>query len=33
MKKIISFPHLGNYYHPISKLLKNITKEKIMESK
>ena len=30
MKKIISFPHLGNYYHPISKLLKNITKEKIM---
>ena len=25
MKKIISFPHLGNYYIPISKLLRNLT--------
>lgn len=30
MNKIISFPHLGNYYHPISKLLKNLTKEKVI---
>ena len=30
MEKIISFPHLGNYYHPISKLLKNLTQEKVI---
>ena len=29
MNKIISFPHLGNYYHPISKLLKNLTRETV----
>lgn len=30
MDKIISFPHLGNYYHPISKLLKNLTNKKVI---
>lgn len=30
MNNIISFPHLGNYYHPISRLLSLITKDKVM---
>ena len=30
MDKIITFPHMGNYYIPISYLLKNITKCKII---
>ena len=30
MNNIISFPHLGNYYHPISKLLSLLTKDKII---
>ena len=30
MNKIISFPHLGDYYIPINYLLKNITKAKII---
>lgn len=29
MDKTISFPHLGKYYHPISKLLKNITNKNV----
>lgn len=29
MTKIISFPHLGNYHYPISKLLRELTKEKV----
>ena len=30
MNNIISFPHLGNYHHPISKLLSLLTKDIIM---
>lgn len=30
MNKVISFPHLGNYYHPISKLWKDVTKEQVI---
>jgi len=30
MNKIISFPHLGDYYIPINYLLKNITKSQII---
>ena len=30
MNNLISFPHLGNYYHPISRLLSLITKDKVM---
>lgn len=32
MKKIISFPHLGNYYIPISKFLTKTTKLKVIPS-
>ncbi len=32
MKKIISFPHLGNYYIPISCFLKKVTKQKVIPS-
>lgn len=32
MKKIISFPHLGNYYIPISKFLNKVTKLKVVPS-
>lgn len=32
MNKKISFPHLGNYYHPIAKLIKNLTKETVIIS-
>lgn len=32
MNNIISFPHLGNYYHPISKLLSLLTEEEITPS-
>lgn len=31
-QKIISFPHLGNYYIPIRYLLKHLTKHKIMSA-
>ena len=30
MNNLISFPHLGNYYYPISRLLSLITKDKVM---
>ena len=30
MNKTITFPHLGDYYIPISYLLKNITKQNIL---
>lgn len=30
MNKIITFPHIGNYYIPISYLIKNITKCKVI---
>ena len=30
MNKIISFPHLGNYYIPIKYLISNITKCKVL---
>lgn len=30
MNKIITFPHLGDYYIPISYLVKNITKQKVI---
>ena len=30
MNKVISFPHLENYYHPISKLWKDVTKEQVI---
>ena len=30
MKEIISFPHLGNYYIPISYLIKKTTKKKVL---
>ena len=29
MNKIISFPHLGNYYHPFSKLLTLLTEKEV----
>lgn len=29
--KIISFPHLGNYYIPIKYLLTNLLKIKVLE--
>lgn len=31
MKKTISFPHLGNYYHPIKYLLENLTNIEVIE--
>lgn len=30
MKKIISFPHMGDYYIPISYLIKNVTKTEVL---
>ena len=30
MTKIISFPHIGNYYIPIEYLIKKITKQKVI---
>ena len=30
MKQIISFPHLGNYYHPVKYLLEKITNLEVM---
>lgn len=30
MKQIISFPHLGKYYHPIKNLLERLTKLEVM---
>lgn len=30
MKEVISFPHLGDYYIPISKLLRNLTGKKVI---
>ena len=30
MNKVISFPHLGNYYIPIKYLIENITKCKVL---
>ena len=32
MKKVISFPHLGNYYHPIKYLLEKLTNYKVIEA-
>ncbi len=32
MKQIISFPHLGDYYHPISKLVKNLTNLEVLQA-
>lgn len=32
MNKIISFPHLGNYYHPVKYLLKQLTNLEVKES-
>jgi predicted nucleotide-binding protein (sugar kinase/HSP70/actin superfamily) len=32
MKKIISFPHMGNYYIPMKYLLSHITKYEVMEA-
>ncbi len=32
MKKIISFPHIGQYYHPIKKFVKRTTNIKTIES-
>ena len=32
MKEIISFPHLGDYYIPIRKLLHNLTKMEVVPS-
>lgn len=32
MKQIISFPHLGNYYHPIKYLLEKLTNEEVIEA-
>lgn len=30
MKKVISFPHLGNYYHPFSLMLNRLTNQKVV---
>ncbi len=30
MKEVISFPHLGDYYIPISKLLRNLTQKEVI---
>ena len=32
MKKVISFPHLGKYFHPIENLLKRLTDLEVMPS-
>lgn len=32
MKEIIAFPHLGSYCHPIKRLLKNTTNQKVMDT-
>ena len=32
MKQIISFPHLGNYYHPIKYLLEHTTNDEVIEA-
>lgn len=32
MRQIISFPHLGKYYHPIKYLLENLTNEEVIEA-
>lgn len=32
MKRIISFPHLGNYYHPIKYLLEHLTNDEVIEA-
>ena len=32
MKQIISFPHLGNYYHPIKYLLEHLTNDEVIPS-
>ncbi len=32
MNQIISFPHLGSYYHPIKYLLENLTEDEVIEA-
>ena len=32
MKKVIGFPHLADYYHPVKKLIKNLTGLDVLEA-